>query len=234
MQIKIGVENHDNGSSTAWALDYPGCSASGKDGSEAILRVPEALLRYKEWVDSHLEDSWLKELTDFDLHLEESVEVSTPKNHHPIMLHGAWSAWFQYDGYPLTAEEISHGRKILSWSREDLLELVAGLSSSQMGFLSPSEPRNISGILDHIADLEYESLNCLGLANYPRQDLPADVFERLLTVRQNLDKALSTLAGAQKIATVNGEFWSPRKMLRLTTQHEIDHIQQIFTLMARL
>jgi hypothetical protein len=82
--------------------------------------------------------------------------------------------------------------------------------------------------------VEYESLSNLRLANIPRQALQADVFERFLEVRQNLDEALSSLAGAQKITEVNGEFWSARKMLRLTAQHEIDHIQQIFNLMARL
>ncbi|MBP8998367.1 MAG: DinB family protein [Anaerolineaceae bacterium] len=234
MRIKIGVENHRDGNSIAWALDFPGCFASGRDGSEAILRVPESLLRYKEWVDSHPGDSWLKDLTDFDIHLEESVEVMSPKSNNQTRLPGEASAWFQYDGVPLTAEEISRGRKILSWSREDLLELVAGLSSTQMDFLSGDESWSISRILGHIADVEYESLGNLGLANLPRQALQADVFERLLKVRQNLDEALSSLAGVQKITEVNGEFWSARKMLRLTAQHEIDHIQQIFNLMARL
>ena len=46
--IKIGLENNPRGRSQAWALDYPGCFAYGKDGSEALLNVPAAVLAYRD------------------------------------------------------------------------------------------------------------------------------------------------------------------------------------------
>jgi predicted RNase H-like HicB family nuclease len=55
MQIRIGLENEFEGRSLAWVLDFPGCFAYGKDGSEAILRVPQALLFFQEWLSEKTE-----------------------------------------------------------------------------------------------------------------------------------------------------------------------------------
>ena len=36
-------------------------------------------------------------------------------------------SWFQYDWKPLSAEEIEHALKLLSWSRTDLLKIIDAL-----------------------------------------------------------------------------------------------------------
>lgn len=41
MQIRVGLENGIEGRSLAWVFDNPGCFAYGKNGTEAILRVPQ-------------------------------------------------------------------------------------------------------------------------------------------------------------------------------------------------
>jgi len=71
MQIRIGLENGIEGRSLAWVLDFPGCFAYGKDGTEAILRTPQALITFREWVGEHTKDSWLEDLEDFDIALTE-------------------------------------------------------------------------------------------------------------------------------------------------------------------
>jgi len=45
---------------------------------------------------------------------------------------------------------------------------------------------------------------------------------------------LPDLAGSSQVLGVNGEFWSPRKVLRRAAWHEIDHIEHIFKLIAML
>jgi hypothetical protein len=235
MRIKIGVENNYEGRSLAWVLDYPGCFAYGADGSEAILRVPEALLRYKEWIDSHLPDSWMKDLADFDIHLEESYEVFTINERHELVTDGyEVNAWFRHDWNPLSAEDIRRGRLILEWSRADLLDLVASLSPAQLECMFEGERWSIAGVLGHIANAEHWYLDRLDLAQGARRDLPRDVFERLHIVRQRMNAVLPELEGMQKVLGIDGEFWSPRKVIRRSTEHEIDHIDHIFKLIARL
>lgn len=235
MRIKIGMENNIEGRSLAWALDYPGCFAYGSEGSEAIISAPQALLRYKEWVDSHLPDSWMKDLGDFDVHLEESVDDYTINHEFELAADGyEVNAWFRHDWKPLSAEDIRRGMLTLSWSREDLLEMVAGLTPSQMACEFEGERWSIAGILRHVANAEHWYLSRLGLAASTRQELPEDVFERLLTVRRHLDSVLPALAGCTTVVGIDGEFWSARKLLRRAAWHEIDHIDHIFKLMAKL
>ncbi len=234
MQIKIGMENGIEGRSLAWVLDYPSCFVYGSDGSEAIIRVPEALLRYKNWVDSHPPDSWMQDLVDFDIHLEETFEVFNINEDSDLVEKGyEVNAWFRHDWKPLTVEDIRRGTYILQWSREDLLELVAGLTLDQMTREFEGERLSIAGVLRHIAGAEYWYLDRLGFAGIPRRDLPEDVFERLLTVRQRLNTVLPELESMQKVVGVNAEFWSARKVLRRAAWHEIDHIQHIFNLISR-
>ena len=44
MQIRIGIENNNEGRTLAWAFDYPGCFAYGMDEAEALIMLPKALL----------------------------------------------------------------------------------------------------------------------------------------------------------------------------------------------
>ena len=235
MRIHIGIENGNEERSIAWVLDHPGCFAYGSEGSEAIINTPGALLAYKEWVDSHVEDSWLKTLTDFDIHLEETVEVTRINKDFELDGEGLEvNAWFRHDWKPLTEIDIERGIQILSWSREDLLELAAGLSASQLEQKMDGERWSIEGVIRHVANAEWWYLDRLSLSKMTRGDLPKETFTRLHEVRARLNQALPTLAGIENVRGVEGEIWSPRKLLRRAAWHEIDHIQHLFKLIAQL
>jgi len=235
MRIKIGIENGVEGRSLAWALDYPACFAYGADGPEAILHIPEALLRYKEWVDSHLEDSWMLDLKDFDIHLDETFEVYSVNDRYDLAEDGIEiNAWFRHDWKLLSEEEIRRGLLVLKWSREDLLDVAAGLSPLQMDKEFEGERWSIRGVLGHIANAEHWYLSRLGLFECYWYELPEDVFDRLFAVRERLNAVLPGLAGMEDVRGVAGEFWSPRKILRRAAWHEVDHIQHIFRLITLL
>ena len=46
-----------------------------------------------------------------------------------------------------------------------------------------------------------------------------------------LKTVLFDLDSVQKVVAVDGEFWSPRKMLRRTLWHERDHTEHIHNLL---
>jgi hypothetical protein len=235
MRIKIGVEIYPGGRSIASALDYPGCFANGSDSSEAILRIPDALVRFKEWVDSHTPDSWMKELGDFSIHLDESFNVYRMNESYDLAADGVdIEAFYRHDWKVLTDEEVRRGLLILQWSRADLLELVAGLTPEQMQQDFEGERWSISGVLRHVANAEHWYLDRLSLAPCDRDHLPSDPFERLDAVRRQLNQTLSTFAGLNDVRGIEGEIWSPRKILRRAAWHEIDHIEHIFKLIAKL
>ena len=100
------MENNIEGRSLAWVLDHPGCFAYGKDGTEAILRVPQALITYREWIGEKTNASWLSTLEDFDIALAEVFECYNDLlGEREIEI----NAFFQDDARPLSATEIEQG-----------------------------------------------------------------------------------------------------------------------------
>jgi len=226
MLVKIGSENGFVEKSIAWAFDHPGCFAYGEDDKEAILRVPQAMVAYQEWIGKHTEESWLSDLGDFDVRLIEALEK--PKDGSPSR------NWFQFDGQPLSQMEVEQGIKLLSWSRTDLLDIATSFSDQELDQTFEGERLSIRGIVKHIADAETWYLDRLGLADGLKGHLEKDVFARILQVRTRTVEVLPLLAGKTEIREVDGESWSGRKFLRRTAWHEMDHIGHILKLMMFL
>ena len=93
----------------------------------------------------------------------------------------------------------------------------------------PGERWSIAGIVKHVGGAEWWYLDRLGLA-FPRDEVPADPFERIAAVRAHLIKVLPDLVGWQQVVGVDGELWSPRKLLRRACWHERDHNDHILRL----
>ncbi len=222
----VGLENNTEGRSQAWVLGHPGCFAYGANGSRALQAVPQAIMDYCEWIDSHTSASWLIG-TDVEYHLEETWECYTINEEYQLAQEGyEVNAWFRHDWLPLSAGEIERGLLLLSWERIDLLNMVTALSPEILARTYPGERWSIAGILNHIGGAEWWYQERLGLA-FPRAEVPDDPFQRLEKVRSNLVNVLPTLADSKQVVGLSGEFWSPRKLLRRAVWHEADHIAHI-------
>ena len=90
----------------------------------------------------------------------------------------------------------------------------------------PGERWSIKGILGHIGGAEWWYLDRFGMA-LPREQLSEEPFARLEKVRKHFAIALSKMEGVKRVIGVDGEFWSPRKLLRRALWHERDHIDHI-------
>ncbi len=231
MLVRVGLENGFEGRrSIAWLLDVPGCTAYGLDGSEALLRVPQALLEYSSWAERHAGYDWLNP-GNLDIRLVETWEVYRirrafdPKNDELEI-----NAWFREDWRPLTSEEIERGIAVLRWQRADLLQIVASLDEAHLDQAHEGERWTIRGLLAHVATAEWWYLDRFGLFG-PRSGLPKNPFDRLEVVRMRLLEALPGLAGQEQVLGLDGEFWSPRKLLRRAIWHERDHIDHIAKLL---
>lgn len=143
------------------------------------------------------------------------------------------NAWFSSDWLPLTRLEIQRGIQLLSFSRQDLLELVRGLPAEILDRERAGERWSLRGILGHIANAEWWYLDRLDIADIPRGELPEDVFDRLERVRNRLVEALPQLEGVELARGKMGEWWSPRKVLRRAVEHELDHVGHIRKLLGQ-
>jgi len=226
--IKIGLENNPRDRSRAWALDYPGCFAYGKDGSEALLNVPAAVLAYRDWLGRHTPDSWLKDLVDFDVRLVETWQVYYINEEYEVAREGSEvESFFQSEWKPLDVVEVRQAALLLQWEREDLLRLVQDLGDAKLDQTYPGEQWSIRGILSHVGEAEWWYQQSLGLESMTEAQLPQDAVERLKVTRARTLEVLPDLAGLEKVCGREGELWSPRKMLRRTIWHELDHIEHI-------
>lgn len=228
----VGLELNNEGRALAWALDYPGCFAYGSDGPEALIALAPALVEYQQWAAGRVSPDW-PDLSDFDLRLVETWEVYTVNDQLEVVEDGyAVNAWFRDDWKPLSAEQVARGLRLLELSRDDLLRAAAGLSPEQLDQTYAGERWSIRGILKHIGGAEWWYLDRLGLAPAGRDALAKDAFDRLAQVRAWTQACLPGLAGKELVRGIDGELWSPRKLLRRLLWHEIDHCAHIQRLLA--
>ena len=230
MLYHIGIENNVEGRSQAWALDFPGCFAYGRDADGAISAMPDAIANYHSWIASRNQDrSWL-ESGDIELCLDETWDVYAIDSNMDLAEQGyEVNAWFRHDWKPLTGQDVVRALQLLSWSRADLLDSVKGLTALEMDADRSGERWSIAGILRHVGGAEWWYLDRLGLI-FPKENVPGDPFERLKVVRAVLIDALPTLVDSPQVVGVDGEFWSPRKLVRRAIWHERDHTHHIHKL----
>lgn len=233
MLFRIGLEIFPTGRALAWALEHPGCFADSETADEALENLPAALEDYTTWIHQHSPAPWLP-LEPAEYQVEETWEVYTISADYELGEEGyEVNAWFLHDWKPLTGEEIERGLQMLAWSRAALLESAAGLDSQALEARLPGERWNILGILGHVGGAEWWYLNNLGLS-FPRAELPEEPYTRLERVRAELVRRLPLLAGDRLVVGIDGEFWSPRKLLRRAAWHERDHINHIHRLRGLL
>ncbi len=235
MLFRVGVENNFEGRSIAWALEHPGCFAYGAHGEAATLNLEGALDKYAGWILQHEPRTWLSFTPDevetvvdgtWDVYyINDELDQVSEADGYSV------NSFFPYDWKPLTAIEIERALKMLEWSRADLLKTLTGLSDEKRNAVYMGERWSINGILGDVAGAEWWYMDRFGLA-FPRAELPEEPLQRLEKVHQHFNSVLFRLADVKKVIGVDGEFWSPRKMLRRVLWHERDHTDHIRKLVA--
>jgi hypothetical protein len=231
MQIRIGLENGFEGRSLAWILDYPGCFAYGKDGTEAILRTPQALLTFREWVSDHTDNSWLQDLGDFDIALTEIFECYTTKigeKNYEV------NAWFNDDSRALSVVEVDRAMLMLEWGKTELDTLLSKLTPTQLAQKFPGERWSIEGVVRHVANANWWYLDRLDFADIPLNTFSNNSMERVAQVQQMFDQKRQLLIGTKSTCLKDGETWSARKVIRRAIWHIRDHyfhIERLLTLL---
>ena len=235
MQVQIGIENGFENKSIAFGLDYPGCFSVGSDQAEALLLFPGAFFAHQNWINANTSESWLKNIRDIDIRLVDTWQVyAVDENYAKTEENGKIiSAWFQTEWKPLNRMDVVHGLKMLEWSRADLLNVIADLDEETLNRIYPGERWSIRGIVRHIGSVEWWLLDRLNQAGMTKPALPTDPLERCAVTRSRLETVLPDLAGIEMVIGKEGEFWSPRKLLRRVLWHEKDHILHIQKLLAK-
>ena len=228
MKFRVGIENNNEGiRSIAWVLNHPGCFAYGGNEQESLANAFVAIREYARWLDEH-EKTWIPVDVDIEPHVEQVWTDYTINEEFDRVEKDGYDVepFFEHDWKPLTGTDIERGLKLLAWSHADLLAVLEKLTPEQWAFKKEGERWDIAGIVNHIGGAEWWYLDRLGLA-FPRAEVPKDPLERIQKVRNLMNEALPTLKAVNRVAGVDGELWSPRKVLRRALWHERDHTEHI-------
>ncbi len=225
MLLRVGIENNNDNRSIAWALEHPGCFAYGRDAAEAQAHMQEAAQEYAAWVKSH-GMMWM-DGEPLEIDVEETFDA------HRIQLEpdgedSLAESFFRYDAEPLTGTDVERALKLLDWSRRDLLDSLRGLSAKKLNQTYAGERWSINGILLHLAHAEWWYQERISPPFPEREeDLADDPLGCLELVRAHFAALLPKLEDVHHVLDVEGETWSPRKVLRRAAWHERDHTQHI-------
>lgn len=228
MRLRVGIENNNEGfRSIAWMLEHPGCYAYGANEQEAFANSASAIKKYAEWINQH-EPAWIPLDGMIEPHLEQVWTDYTINETFDRVEKNGYDVepFFDHDWKPLTETDIDRGLKLLAWSHADLLAVIENLTPGQWAAKKEGERWDITGIVNHIGGAEWWYLDRLGLA-FPRNEVPREPLERIEIVRDLMNETLPTLKDVNQVVGVDGELWSPRKMLRRTLWHERDHAEHI-------
>lgn len=210
----------------AFVTALPGCFVAAPSRDAALAAAPQAIIEYIRWRRSK-GDSIAMPQAPVAVVVDEIMREWA----NPLHPNYTVSAFLASDAPPLTQAEITLGLRVLAWSYTDLL---AAAEVPEPAFSQAVEGEwSIAGILDHCGRAERWYLDRLGLAP-ERLPKSAGWRARLESAHRVLLEVLPTLAGVPRLEFVNGELWSPRKMLRRAIWHERDHTLHIRQFRARL
>ena len=228
MRFRIGIENNNEGiRSIAWMLEHPGCYAYGGNEREALSNSVNAIRGYASWMEKH-EKSWIPLDVAIEAHSEQIWTDYTINEEFDHIIKDGYDVepFFEHDWKPLTETDIERGLKLLAWSHIDLLAVLEKLTPEQWEIKKDGERWDLAGIVNHIGGAEWWYLDRLGLA-FPRNEVPKEPLEPNKKVRDLMTETLPGLKNVNQVVGVDGEFWSPRKMLRRALWHERDHTNHI-------
>ncbi len=227
MIFRVGIENNNDGRSIAWALEHPGLFAYGTNASTACRNLETAVQKYATWILKNEPNTWLN-FEEVEIIPEETWEVySIDENLDMVETEGYYvESFFRYDWKPLKRLEVKHGIQMLDWTRRELLEIIARLSAEKLAATYPHERWSINGILGHIGGAEWWYLSKLD-PSISEKELSKEPMARLKQSRNLFMSTLPKFIDLSHVVGDEGEFWSPRKILRRALWHELDHIGHI-------
>ena len=233
MIIRIGLDKGVENKVIAYALDFPGCFACGTDDSEAILRLPQALLNYEVWIKDNTEKCWVN-FTEMDLRVTDVMDSFViNEESHPELAGIEVNAFFEDDLKLVTEIEVERALLVFTWQREELYGGISSLSQDVLEKQYPDQRWNIMGILKHIANAENWYLSRLGYSNLRKDQMPEQPLARLEIMQEAVSNSFRQFPDDARVQNIDGETWSCRKIIRRTLWHQRDHIEHIKQLVFR-
>lgn len=231
-RYQVYLETDNDGRCMAHVLELAGCTARASNQNDAMRSVPAAVHAYYAWLRKHGE-TIPPEGDPVEVEIAEQSLGFGPFDP------GDAAALFLPDKNSLSQQEMEALIIRLSYSRADLLALVAGLPAEILDRQSAPHTFSIRRILRHLGNAEEWYISRL----VPPEKLPPEwEHDEDLPILEFLEMERRTVIACmrrwteeersgvhyQRTFTRNPEEpWTARKVLRRLLEHELEHAGQI-------
>jgi predicted RNase H-like HicB family nuclease/uncharacterized damage-inducible protein DinB len=210
----------------------PGCNLRAPTRQEALLRLPQAIREYLDWLRRHAEPA---PPSGEEIRIEIADESTGFGPFEP----GSAAALFPPDREPVPPDEMERHFRLMAHSRADLLAVVRHLPDDLLDWQPDTRSFTIRVLLRHVGNAEEWYVSRL----VPPETLPADwqhdedlpIFEFLAMERRTAVSRLRQLTAEERAGVVYPtawtdhpeEAWTLRKTLRRFLEHEWEHLAQV-------
>src|SRR5213075_1500690 len=119
MRYLVYLEIQDDGMTMAHVPALPGCASTGLTREVALARLPDAIAAHNAWLRSHGEQA---------VAVGDPIEIEViGSSQDPDPHLGDEPGLLPTDRVPLSEVEVAQMLRLMSHSRQDLMELVKGL-----------------------------------------------------------------------------------------------------------
>lgn len=202
----VALEEGPGGATLVHALSVPGCVAGGATQEEALAGFPRVLAAWLVTLESLGERVPAR---DTELHVTVDEWVTTDAD----VASGESTACFDADLTPLSDADVARDLRRLGDLRGLLLREVRGRPDAdlEVGWGGEWTARRA---LEELARAQWWTLSRLGAS--PLAELPDRTLGRLDTAMALVVSAFTEMAPADRarILDLEGETWTPRKVLR--------------------
>jgi predicted RNase H-like HicB family nuclease/uncharacterized damage-inducible protein DinB len=233
----VYLESDSAGTTMAHVPDLPGCIARAGSREAALEQVPAAIRESLAWFRRHGEAR----------PEDESIEITVAAEctgHSGPFAPGGTAALLPFDEAPLTDKDLESYRRLLSYSRADLLALAGGLPDDLLDWRPDPNVWHLRRILRHIGNAEEWYVSRL----VPPETLPPEwehdedmpLYKFLEMERRTALARLAQLTAEERWTVFYpthwtahpDEAWTARKALRRFVEHEREHTAQVRQVLA--
>jgi predicted RNase H-like HicB family nuclease len=204
--FSVGLEEGPDGGALVHSLTVPGCAAGGRDRDEALAAFPPVLSDWLHFLGAQ-GDAIPAPGSELEIAVDEWVTTDADVSG------GASAAFFAADEAPLSAEEIDTGLRRLGDLRGPLLRRLRQLPPAELDRVEVGD-WSATRIADELARAQWWTLTRLGAS--PLAEVPERPLARLDTAMALVVQRFTELAPgvAAPPVEIDGELWTPRKVLR--------------------
>jgi hypothetical protein len=237
MNMKVAVETGTTGLWYGRFIDLMGTHARAQTLEQLREELGVEVTYHNMWLKRHSEPTI--NISGLNIEVAELVE-----DVELLGESGGSVACFKYDVKPVDEQIIEKSLRYMDYNRQDLLELIKGLSEEELSYTPHGKKRNIIQILNHICNAEEWYISRLGseadIIFVQNLGMPVDnsdelpINQRMNIVRKASKKTLNEILIKKDGFFTRSEFtqfpneqWTARKVLRRFLEHEREHIYNI-------